>query len=48
MAEWDGEAKRLNAALADIAEQLGGTATAYQRVEDENARNVSAITSVLG
>lgn len=48
MAEWDAEAKRLNTALADIAEQLGGTATAYQRVEDENARNVSAITSALG
>ncbi|MEV1291214.1 WXG100 family type VII secretion target [Pseudonocardia sp. NPDC049635] len=48
MAEWDTEAKRLNVALADIAEQLGGTAAAYQQVEDENARNVSAITSVLG
>lgn len=48
MAEWDTEAKRLNVALADIAEQLGGTAAAYQQVEDENARNASAITSVLG
>ncbi|OLL74099.1 Conserved hypothetical CFP-10-like protein [Pseudonocardia sp. Ae168_Ps1] len=48
MAEWDTEATRLNAALADIAEQLGGTATAYRRIEDENARNVSAITSALG
>lgn len=48
MAEWDAEAKRLNAALADIAEQLDGTATAYQQVEDANARNVSAITSALG
>lgn len=48
MTEWDAEAKRLNTALADIAAQLGGTATAYQRIEEENARNVSAITSVLG
>ncbi|ANY07442.1 hypothetical protein AFB00_15345 [Pseudonocardia sp. HH130630-07] len=48
MAEWDAEAKRLNAALADISEQLGGTAVAYQQVEDENTRGVSAITSALG
>lgn len=48
MARWDTDARALNEALRGIGEAIQGSGVSYQRQEEQQAENLSAIRGALG
>lgn len=48
MSQYSTDFQNLNTALNSIAEQVSGSATEYQRQEDEASSDISAIMQTLG